>query len=518
MPSTHRRPDKHSVFYDRIFGRLAGGSPFAGVNVADPSSPAAVTPEPAALPALRLAARLALLMAAALLAIWLWSRVCRFPSIPWNDMRLAPTIALAQGWPVYPNAGSGTINTWMYGPLPVLFMWPASWAPTAADALMVAAWLNLALTLVPLAVVCFAWPAPAGATPSRLGRAVALLTCLAIWPELHYSVIFSDNLALACALIGNLVLARAKHARLLWIAAGLATATVACKQIALGIPLAQVVWLGLTAGRTAALRHAGRCVATGAVIGGAAIGIFGWSGLWFTLVEVPGSFGWAPNIAQRLGMVTVALAVHLGLPAAAMLACRRWFAQPTLLLPAVVWLCTLPLGLAGLLKLGGWTNSIHSFVLWLPPVLASALTLSVRERVRWPVLLGAGLFGVAMASGRLMHEPSLALRPLTADYRQAEQLAAQHRGALWFPVHPLVTLYSDRRYYHDEDGLYVRMMARKFPSNEHAASQLPAAMQMMAFRNDWTDWGIARRMLPPNSRETVIGNWTLRSGVAENPR
>ena len=87
------------------------------------SQPASESDRPA-LPAVRLATMLALIVAGVLLAVWLWSRICRFPSIPWNDMRLAPTIALSQGWPVYPTATDGTIGTWMYGPLPLLFFWP----------------------------------------------------------------------------------------------------------------------------------------------------------------------------------------------------------------------------------------------------------------------------------------------------------------------------------------------------------------------------------------------------------
>ena len=478
------------------------------------SQPASESDRPA-LPAVRLATMLALIVAGVLLAVWLWSRICRFPSIPWNDMRLAPTIALSQGWPVYPTATDGTIGTWMYGPLPLLFFWPASWATSAAGALTIAAWLNVALTIVPLALVCFTWPAADGRSRSPVGRTSAFLLCLALWPELHYSVLFSDNLAVACGLLGNLLLVRARTSRELWLAAIAATAAVACKQIALGIPLAQVVWLGCTAGRASALRHVLRCIVAGAVIGGGAIASFGWQGLWFTLVETPSGIGWAPAPWQRLTMVAPELALELGLPAIAMILFRRAFAKPNLLLPALAWLCALPLGIAGMMKLGGWTNSIHSFVLWLPAVLTVFFAAQSNARRLWAACLAAAVIAAGVASSRVLHEPALHLRPQTADYRQAAEFAAQNRGAIWFPVHPLVTLYSESRYYHDEDGLYVRFSARKPLSEKQAADHLPAALRVMAFRNDWTDWGIARRMLPPNSREEVIGNWTLRSGVVE---
>ncbi|WP_414661028.1 hypothetical protein [Horticoccus sp. 23ND18S-11] len=464
--------------------------------------------------ALRLGTWCAFALAAGLLAIWLWSRYCRFPSVPWNDMRLAPTIALAQGWPVYPTAHDGTVSTWMYGPLPVLFFWPASWASTAADAIMIAAGMNMALTLVPIALVCFAWPAADHGTDTWLGRALAFLLCLAVWPELHYSVLFSDNLAVACGLVGNLLLVRARGQTGLWLAALIATAAVACKQICLGIPLAQVIWLGVTIGPREALRHAGRCVVAGTVIAVAAIAIFGAPGLWHTLVAVPGRLGWAPDVAQRLRAVAPELLLHAGLPAFVMVAGRRAFSQPRLLLPALAWICTLPLGLAGMMKVGGWTNSIHSFVLWTPAVLATLFTTSAPDTRRWTAYFTAAIAAAALTCGRVLHESDLTLRPQTSEYHVAAQLAARQHHAVWFPVHPLVTLYSDHRYYHDEDGMYARFKAGMPISPAHAATQLPPGLRAIVFRNDWSDWGIARRMMPAQTQDTVIGNWTLRIGVA----
>jgi hypothetical protein len=473
------------------------------------------SPRVALLPDVRLAVRLTAVFAGAILAAWFWSRICRFPSIPWNDMRLAPTIALAQGWPVYPTPSGGTINTWMYGPLPLLFFWPASWAGTAAGALMVAAVLNFLLTLVPLALVCFAWPAGEPGSGNLMGRTAALILCLAIWPELQYSVHFSDNLAIACGLLANLLLVRARSAPILWLAAVTATAAASCKQICIGIPLAHVLWLGLTAGRGAAIQHAARCIVAGALIGAAAVAMFGWEGLWFALIDIPGNLDWTAEPINRLIQAGPALALQLLLPAAIMVSARRRFAEPALLLPAVAFICALPLGIAALLKVGGWTNSIHSFVLWLPAVLTTALTTKMPERRRWLVQLAAVITAAAIACGRLVTEPNLKLRPELAAYREAEQLADGFRGALWFPLHPLITLYSDHRYYHDEDGMYIRMKANKRLSPQQAVHHLPPDMRAMAFRNDWNDWGIARRMLPPNSHASVNGHWTLWSGIAE---
>ena len=135
---------------------------------------------------------------------------------------------------------------------------------------------------------------------------------------------------------------------------------------------------------------------------------------------------------------------------------------------------------------------------------------------RW-LPLGAAVVAAGLACLRLLEAPRLPLRPQIAAYREAEQFTAQLRGRVWFPFHPLITLYGEQRYYHDEDGLFVRQTThRKIPS-EQAAAHLPPAMQIIALRTGWTDWGVARSMLPPQARHTEVGNWTLWHGTVDNP-
>jgi hypothetical protein len=261
-----------------------------------------------------------------------------------------------------------------------------------------------------------------------------------------------------------------------------------------------------------------RCAVAGALIGATMMGVFGWRGLWFTLVEIPGGLKWATHPLERLLQVYPVLALHVAAPAVVMFAARRPFRQSALLLPALVWGCTLPFGLAGLMKIGGWTNSIHSFVLWLPAVLTSFLAGGVPRPRRWFAALSAGGIAAALTAARIAKDPQLSLRPQVAAYEEARQMAAQFTGRIWFPVHPMVTLYSEHRYYHDEDGFYARLSAHKPTSPEQAAAQLPPALHLMAFRTDWSDWGIARRMLPPGSHSSTIGAWTLwNAGIQTSP-
>lgn len=467
--------------------------------------------------ATRLPLTLALLLAGAALAVWLWSASCTFPSIVWNDVRLAPTIALAQGRPIFPTANHGTINTWTYGPLPPLYYLPASLATSAGGALTIAGLLNLALTLVPLALVCFVWPAGEGAGDIRLGRTAAFLLCVAVWPPRHYAVIFADNLAIACGLAGNLLLVRARGPRELWLAAFAACAAVGCKQIAVGIPLAQVLWLGLTAGGRAAGWHALRCTAVGVGLLAGAVAGFGGAGLWFVLIDLPADFPWSVVLARLTPMAPEA-AWQIGVPLVVMVAARRVFVRPTLLLPALAWACTLPFGVMALLKTGGWLNSLHSLALWLPPVVTLLLTTRHADHVQRWVRLGAAVAAALIACSRVLQTPRLLLRPAVASYAEAEQFAAQFHGRIWFPLHPLVTLYSENRYYHDEDGLYVRQVSKKGVGPEQTAAHLPPAMQVLALHNSWSDWGVARSLLSPDARPVVMGNWTLWLPTENPPR
>lgn len=455
-------------------------------------------------------------LALGLFALWAWAAICQYPVIPWNDMRLAPSIAWARGLPVYGTGESGTINTWVYGPLPFLFHLPAALAPTAASALLVAGGLNLALVVVPVVLVCCRWPAAPGGADAPARRYAAVVLALAAWPALFVTTLFSDTLAISLGLCANLVLVRARAGWQFWLAATAASAAVGCKQIALGIPLAQAVWVGLTAGGRAGLIHALRCAGAGAVLLLAAIATFGAAELRFTLFELVRGYGWAASVATRVQATGWTVPVHVGVPIlAALLGWRqRHRLGPNLLLPYLAWLCTLPAGIAGLLYSGGWTNSIYSFVLWLPAAGATLMTLLPDARRQAGLALATAVGAVALLGARLAALPEPTLVPRLAERRQAAAIAARFPGSAWFPLHPLVTLYSDGRYYHDEDGLYVRFLGRKPASPALMQGGLPPAMRVMVFSNDWNDWGIAKLQLPPQTRTTVLQYWTIIEGVA----
>lgn len=451
--------------------------------------------------------------------VWLWSGWCLFPSLIWNDVRLAPTIALHLGLPVYPTAREGIVNTWTYGPVPVVLMWPATFARSAAGALMIAGGLNILLSVSAITVVCASWPIREVRTSAMSARFVAVLLCIGVWPQLCFHNLQADNVAVAFGLIGNLLLVRARNPASRWAAALCAMAALASKQTSLGPALAQILWLLVAKDRGEGIRHAGRCLLSGLALAGIFLTDFGWPGLWYTLIELPSRFPWMDVPHQRLFDLSPYLLIHLGLPAAAMLAWRKWFwsKESPLLLPAITWCAAFPFGFAAMMKLGGSVNSLHGLLLWLPPVLTYLLSSAPRPHAGSWRSIFACLAAVGLASLRLTQVPALPLTPCIESYRQADHLTHLLPDTIWFPWNPLVTLYSERRYYHDEDGMYVRFVSGQPITFSHARRHLPARFCVIALPRRWNSWGIAFNLAPPHAIRREFGLWTLLSWPVEHP-
>src|SRR5689334_9752881 len=115
-------------------------------------------PKPSSL--LSLLTWIALGVGAMMAGIWLWSCWCSFPGIPWNDIRVAPSVALTRAISIYGTEGVGPISTWIYGPAPLLVLSPAGFAPSAIGAILSAGAIHVALTALGLAFVVLRWPAP----------------------------------------------------------------------------------------------------------------------------------------------------------------------------------------------------------------------------------------------------------------------------------------------------------------------------------------------------------------------
>ena len=450
--------------------------------------------------------------AALLSAIWLWCCWCSFPGIPWNDIRVAPAVAWHHGISIYSLPASGPVSTWIYGPLPLLLMWPAGLAPGAIGAIEIAGAIHIGLKVLTLALACWFWPAaqaPAAAAQDWQRRLAAALLCVLLVRNdtSGYLVYSADAPGVAFGLLSLLALARRQY----WLAAACAAASASCKQTLVGVGLAQLIWLFATVSPQAAWRHLGRCVVAGSVAAMASASVFGVAGLWHTMFEIPAGFPWA-GLAGRLEQHAVYLLLHVVLPIVAMVVGRRFFFSRTspVLLPSLAFFCTLPLGVAGLLKIGGNVNSLHSFWLWFPPTLIALATGERFGRLGQKGILAASLATVAVAS-LWLQTSNLRVLPNVQAYREATYLAARLPEKIWFPLHPIVTLYSDGRFYHDLDGICERRLAGQPLGPEHFLAHTPRRRQASATLLP-VGWGLSEisdRRLPENAPVTTFGLWRI---------
>ena len=123
-----------------------------------------------------------LLLAAAAVAAWLWTCLCRFPLHDWNELRLAPSLMWATGINPYPGPGAGPVTTWVYGPVPIFLQLPAALAANAVSAMAIAAIVNLLVAILPLA---YALRAGGGTAEGESARAWAFLVAIAAWPAVN---------------------------------------------------------------------------------------------------------------------------------------------------------------------------------------------------------------------------------------------------------------------------------------------------------------------------------------------
>src|SRR5687768_7783518 len=115
----------------------------------------------------------------------------------------------------------------------------------------------------------------------------------------------------------------------------------------------------------------------------------------------------------------------------------------------------------------------------------------------------------AMMASYWLQIARLPVLPAVQAYREAAYLANRLPERIWFPLHPLVTLYSDRRFYHDLDGLCERTIAKKFLSEEHFFAHIPPKRQASATLLP-VGWGLAditEGRLPRNTPVQTFGRW-----------
>ncbi len=438
--------------------------------------------------------------------VWCWGA---FNASSWNDVRLAPAFALRlAGGSIY-GGPSGVPNTWMYGPLPIWALLPATWAPDPASALGIAGGLNLATMLIAIGLVCALTPVP-GYRVSRSLRLGAFLLTLAFWPRATWQFIQADNLAVAVGLLGNLVLLRSRSAPAGWLAALLATAALLCKQTAIAVPLAQLAWLGWDGqGRRAIATHLLRLLGTGLAWVALLQFVEDPTAVWFTLFTLPGGLPWVSDLGARLGDTVAALVFQVGVPVATTLWLRRSSARTALSLPLLSFAFALLPGLAALLTYGGNINSMQGFELWLPAGTVVLLTV-LAQRLSFPrAQLTAAALTLLACGLNLSWREHDRFGLNHQRYDDALALARTYPGEIWFPWHPLVTIYSENRRYADEDGIAVRALSGHGVTRSILDLHLPPHFQRIAVPAGTPQWGVAAELRPADARRFLLGEWVV---------
>jgi len=446
-----------------------------------------------------------------MILIWLWINFCRFPNSCWNDIRLVPVFMAAMGEAVYNLPGSGVITTWMYGPVPLWFWSPALLGTTPIAALLIAGGVNLGLTLGAIALMCAYWPCP-GAT--RTLRWTAFIATIAVWTDHAFDYLQADNVAVALALLGNLLLVTNNGPSRdwkVWLAALATVLALGSKQTMLGVLLAQLIWLRLAYDWRTTLGYLGRTTFCGLIMAGIAIAQFGFGALWFGIVKTAGDLPMIEDGWERLRPLVPILIVQWGVPLTVLVVLGKKLlaSDHVLRLPLLAWLCSLPLSLFGLLTTGGSTNNLYGWQLCAAPLL---LGLLVRvNRIHRPVifLLSPSVAVMVVICLRIMLADHAPIRPDTRTVQQAMTIQAALPRQVWLPWNPLVSWFMDRKFYHAEDGMYVRFITGHTITVTQARTHLPEHFHAMAFPSPLMQWGIAAKLAPVDHVTRHIGGWEI---------
>jgi hypothetical protein len=465
--------------------------------------------------------RLALLVAAVACLLCLWVAWCEFPVYSWNEARLAPAFALRHGINPYPPIGGGPLSTWIYGPVGIIVNLPATFAGSALDALHAASLINLAVLILPLALIFFTAQELAGRGRTVRWLALALAVLLIPRPNLVLQV--ADHVAVASGLLSCWWLARPERpsAINLIAAAAACAAAIWSKQITVFLVAAQVAYLFLIGERAAVVKYLLWLALFGGIALGAGVWAFGWANLWLNLVVIPGRLPWTGDLVARFAMRTWPLVAQIGLPSAGLLLlwfAKRWprresqsgrFFQLTVLAYGAM----LPVGLAAYLKIGGDTNLLHSWDYLLPGALLAWL---VAEKTHVPAQLRVAAVTVLVIALRWSDVVAVPSRPFADHIAAANQLMAAHPHRLWFPRNPIITFYADGELWHSEDGVETRYLANYGLREPDFRHHLPPHLEGVVYPSI-VEFPFSMPLLSEFNQKISVPFWTLHTRAPATP-
>lgn len=415
----------------------------------------------------------------------------------WSSVRLAPSVSMLRGYRLYYPEGEGPILGWIYGPVMPLLQLPAAALPNPMAAIVAAGILNDALFLLPLLFLI--WSVLPRSLPDRMAGILILGTLQGLMMHVETTLywlrqIQVDTCAIGLALLSLGVLLQADPSRpisrgRLWTSALLLCAAIFSKQTEFFLAPLPILYVWVRDDRRQALRMTLALLAAGA--GGALLcgAAFGWDAVVLNVWRVPSRHPWI--LTGFAGFLEAGielfhesarfLLLFLGL-AVFDLRCgpktstlRERVRTRPWLVPAAGALLLLPISLMGRLKIGGDVNASHFLYFLIAAIgMLTARVISVETLSRfqrWAPVLALFLLGTSCYfafSGGIRFGDS----PLERDYRFSQE----HPEEVWFGANPLVTLYTDRKLYHQGYGVYDRFLANYPPPARQLQEHLPARM------------------------------------------
>ncbi len=450
-------------------------------------------------------------------AVTAWAAFRLLPHWNWSAARLAASVRIAEGLPLYRGPGDPAVNGWIYGPVGALAYLPATLAAEPLAALRIATWLNAAYFLLPAALLFGPW------LRQRRTRAAGLLLCAFAVAALlapfgtwyGAAALNTDVVAVALGTGSCIALVRLRHPA--W-AAGLAVAAAWTKQVEVLVGAAQLGFLLRVHGRPAALAYlrwyAGAAVAAAAIF----VGWFGAGPLWHCLVTIPAGH---PVALARIGPMLAAFAAGTAWVWVTVLLIRPG-RRPDVAAPAAedrlgpllltVALAVLPLGAMAAAKTGGDENSLHSIAyaaLGGTVLLAGELRAAGRRRDLVLLALTLGSLGAAaFGLQRAVRQGHLAIAEPGAQHREAFAFALEHRGAAAFPNNPLIVLLAEGRDDPFDYGLFDWRLAGRPVDRAEIRRQFPAALAFLVYHEKDPSREL-RHVFTEFTRVYQIGPWDI---------
>jgi hypothetical protein len=458
------------------------------------------------------------------------SRVLEAPSLPWNEERLVPALAMVKGYRVYRDPATGPWLSTAYGPLTYIIYLPLALLRSPTVVLMAGAAFAQVLYFFP--VLLLIWQHYSRTLSRRPLHYLIILFFLAATfdsPALSESsaYIHADAPALCFAALGCILIRffECDKTSTLLLSALCLTLSVSFKQNMFPACVAVPAYL-LIVKRQFFTRYV-FCLCLGGftVLAALAIWLRPFSAFFFNVAVVPRHH---PYFLRSLLPAAKELYREARDPLLALcflVACgclflpqgfrsfRQVLSRERSLLFAWVGAFLVPTTILGRIKAGGGANSLSpSVYFFLIAVLVAlldrtaALDRTAQAFRSLGTLLGIAYVGIVSlfilpeTLNRLMQEASLWQNPAHLVYRYCNK----HPGQTYFPMNPLAVLLAENRVYHSHSGIFDKTAAGYTISPEELERWLPPCVKYVAFPPHAWPAAIARvsRLVPLGPRVT----------------